>query len=1208
VPVLRINQHPTGTPNRYRVDVSAEVPNFQPPSFSRDIEFVLSPQEGERIRWYLEDFLQFDEEPAPTIARRVEALMVERGEALFRSIFEGSYQGNQLWTQLEPHLSSTRIEITTGIAEATAIPWELIRNPHTKTNLALSAEAFVRTQQGGQLAVSPQAEAEKVRILLVICRPKGGEDVPFRSVAGRLVTRLREGDREAFQLDVLRPPTYEQLAKTLELAKDRGKPYHIVHFDGHGTYADPKSLGDAGKALGGLTLKGDATGPQGFLLFEDPDSKTKQEFVDGFKIGALLRDTRVPFLILNACQSAFAEAPAEPKETTPGETRDEVEAYGSLAQAVMEAGAAGVVAMRYSVYAVTAAQFVAELYGALARGRRLGEAVSWARRNLANEPERRIAYEGRPLRDWCVPVVWERAPLRLWTEKPDASALKIKLDDGAAAKPGALDQALPARPDVGFYGRDETLYALDRAFDTHRIVLMHAYAGSGKTTTAAEFARWYALTGGVEGPVLFTSFERRLPLARVLDKIGAIFGKALEGAGVHWDAITDSEQRRDLALQVLRQVPVLWIWDNVEPITGFPAGAKSDWSLDEQRELREFLSAARETKAKFLLTSRRDEDSWLGNLPRRVQVPPMPMQERLQLAGAIVEHRGKRLADLPDLTPLLRFTRGNPLTIVVTVGEALRAGVNTKERLDAFVAGLRGGEAEFEDEVTEGRSKSLGASLSYGFGHAFNENERKILALLHLFQGFVNVDTLRVMGAPDAEWCLEAVRGLTREQGIALLDRTAEVGLLNAHGGGYYGIHPALPWYFRDLFEHYYRGETGNACRRAFAEAMGRLGNLCHDQFNEGHRGVLSALEAEEDNLLAARCGAQEHALWNCVIGTMQGLRTLYGETGRSTAWRRLVESVVPHFVDPATDGPRAGLEAEWSIVSEYRVRLAREERNWGEAEHLQRTDIEWNRKWAQPALATATEMQDDQQRNAIRSLAASIHQLAQIQRENGDPDCAGNYLGAVELGRSIGDAALQAVCFLNLGHAHLDISDLRDLGEAEHCFRKSLDLRAAHDGLGRGKCLAELGRVALERFEEGRRAKLPMGELARYLEDAAHLYGQALDMTPKTDISTRGVIHNQLGALYLNAGSIDSALHHFGQDIRYCEEAGDIFGAGETRRNVAIALVHARRLYDALAYAEAALANFLSFGERAAADIRETEKLIAGINEVAQAKERGGT
>ena len=66
------------------------------------------------------------------------------------------------------------------------------------------------------------------------------------------------------------------------------------------------------------------------------------------------------------------------------------------------------------------------------------------------------------------------------------------------------DPALPATPDAGFWGRDETLLALDRAFDTHPIVLLHAYAGSGKTATAAEFARWYALTGGVEGPVLFT--------------------------------------------------------------------------------------------------------------------------------------------------------------------------------------------------------------------------------------------------------------------------------------------------------------------------------------------------------------------------------------------------------------------------------------------------------------------------------------------------------------------------------------------------------------------------------------------------------------------------------------------------------------------------------------------------------------------------------
>jgi hypothetical protein len=38
---------------------------------------------------------------------------------------------------------------------------------------------------------------------------------------------------------------------------------------------------------------------------------------------------------------------------------------------------------------------------------------------------------------------------------------------------------------------------------------------------------------------------------------------------------------------------------------------------------------------------------------------------------------------------------------------------------------------------------------------------------------------------------------LTRETGIAILDKAADIGLLTAHGGGYYTIHPALPWFFR---------------------------------------------------------------------------------------------------------------------------------------------------------------------------------------------------------------------------------------------------------------------------------------------------------------------------------------------------------------------------------------------------------------------------
>jgi tetratricopeptide (TPR) repeat protein len=334
----------------------------------------------------------------------------------------------------------------------------------------------------------------------------------------------------------------------------------------------------------------------------------------------------------------------------------------------------------------------------------------------------------------------------------------------------------------------------------------------------------------------------------------------------------------------------------------------------------------------------------------------------------------------------------------------------------------------------------------------------------------------------------------------------------------------------------------------------------------------------------------------------MQGLRVLYLETGRDTAWRRLVETVVPHFVDPATDSPLPGHENDWSLVTEYRVRLARSDRKFREAERLQRARVEWNRKEARLALEIATETRNNDQHNTIRTLAASIHELAQIQSANGDPTCAGTYHESLELATAIGDKALQEVCVYNLGRAYANIIGLHNLDEAERWYRRSLDLIVSTDSSGRGKTINQLGNLAYLRFREARTAKRPTEELARYLADAVRLYGQALEMTPETDIISRGVIHNALGVTYQSAGSIDRALHHYRQSIRYYDEAGDIFRAGQTRENVAIALLDVGRLHDALTYAEAALANFLSFGERAAAESQKTERLIAGIKE-AQAK-----
>ena len=66
-----------------------------------------------------------------------------------------------------------------------------------------------------------------------------------------------------------------------------------------------------------------------------------------------------------------------------------------------------------------------------------------------------------------------------------------------------------------------------------------------------------------------------------------------------------------------------------------PGRQPSAWTAAEQDELVGFLrDLTQRTRCKVLLTSRRDEQAWLGDLPARLRLPPMPMRERLELAAA----------------------------------------------------------------------------------------------------------------------------------------------------------------------------------------------------------------------------------------------------------------------------------------------------------------------------------------------------------------------------------------------------------------------------------------------------------------------------------------------------------------------------------------------------------------------------------------------
>ncbi|HXY34545.1 MAG TPA: CHAT domain-containing protein [Planctomycetaceae bacterium] len=1178
------------------------------------IEFALTEQEQGDLRWYLEDYLlRADVVPAGTV-QQVEAMMKSRGEELYDKVLAANRSAQNLWGAIRDQLADLRVEVASGIAEAASIPWELMRDPETDSPISLRVQSFVRVQSNPNISfvrVKPGDDG-RIRLLYIACRPGGARDVPLRAVANTLLTDLGP-NRARFDIKALRPPSFEQLQKELADAKKSRRPFQIVHFDGHGMYADlsKTQFADWAKLLSIHMLGAPKSGKHGYLMFEDP-GKEKPRPVDGQTLGQLLHDNDVPVLVLNACQSAMHEAVEAPKAIEG--VHDQVRAIGSLSQAVIDQGIPAVLGMRYSVYVVTAAQYIGQLYAALADGGTFGQAATQGRRHLQLNPDRWLGLEPRPLQDWFVPVAYEAGPIELLPVGRAAA-----LSNQSELDPVQSNRALLRYvPDKGFVGRDETLLALDRAFDNHPVVLLHAYAGQGKSSTAVEFARWYSLTGGLgdQPIVLLASFESHRDLNDLLSQVGQPFAAALEQQGIHWGAVNDPEERRRLVLRILRSVPILWIWDNVEPVAGFPEGTKSQWTDAEQNDLRDFLKQIQLDNAcqvKILLTSRRDEKNWLGEIPHRIPMRRMSNADAASLALKLGEGRGLNRAEIADWQPLLDYCAGNPLTLRVLVGQAVREGKRGRQQIAEFVEAIRSGETEIKDaDEKQGRDKSLGASLEYGFRNAFPPGELPIVALLHLFQGVVDVDALAFMG--KGEHALPEVTGKTKEQLTSLLERATETGLLTHLGSTWFTIHPALPWFLRQLFLRHYDGQDGRsraqAALRAWVEAVGALGDFYLSKANEGAGGVFKALELEEDNLLHARRLARRYQWSSRLISCMQGLTPLYVRQGRWAELARLVEEIVPDYCSP-DDGPIEGRQGHYTVVMGYRVSLAQFfDRDVAKAAALQQKRLEWNRRRADSVLALPADAPlDDRQRNSLDTLAASFLKMGQLLLEVSDAECVTHFNEAIRIFQRIGAKAGQAIAEFNLAHAYKDIASIRDLDAAEAAYRRSLDMFDENDASRRSKCMQQIGMVHQERFDEARER----GEAAEILLghwEAAHKYLlQALQLCPDNALPDLGPMHNQLGILYKDAGQANHAREQFEEAVQCYEKAGDRLSAGKTRENIALMYLQApatgtdsstieANLRRARDYEEAALRDFQHFQGRVAKQETKANRILEQINE----------
>ena len=337
------------------------------------------------LQWYLEEFLGYPFPPQTERADRVLSALKAWGRQAFDALFDNRQAGKFL-DEAAPdgQYQQLRLQVSSDDPRILAWPWEALED--SRAGL-LAQHCQIERRLNEALDPQPLDEhlpRDRVNILLVTARPFE-EDVRYRSISRPLV-ELVEQHRLAAHVTVLRPPTFEQLRRHLH---EHPHHYHILHFDGHGGYGDPVP------GTGGSHMYHDQP-PVGCLVFEDADGRPDP--IDAARLNNLLRETAVPAVVLNACQSAMIDERAE-------------DPFASVAAGLLKAGVRSVVAMAYALYVSGARQFVPAFYERLFKTGDTAQAVRAGQQQM-NANRGRVCARGRfPLHDWLVPVVYQQDPL-----------------------------------------------------------------------------------------------------------------------------------------------------------------------------------------------------------------------------------------------------------------------------------------------------------------------------------------------------------------------------------------------------------------------------------------------------------------------------------------------------------------------------------------------------------------------------------------------------------------------------------------------------------------------------------------------------------------------------------------------------------------------------------------------------------------------------
>ena len=1076
----------------------------------------LNDEDAADARWLLEEYPRLRGRSSDPIASRIEDRLHTLAADLRQAVFESSEEARPISEALTDSNILSRLHVTVDEPQtAPWTPWELMLAPSSSDPLSVLAASFSRTSTSTSPA-HPSVKSDKLRILLVTSRPSGEDDVPFRSVASRIVQAVAASAESAIQVDLLRPPTYSALLDALAAASETEAPYNVAHFDGHGSY-DADVFDESIK--------------RGYLYFEGLDGSTEE--VSGSILGADLAHHGVSYLLLNACRSAYSEPNADGGDPT-AEAAER--AFGTLAAEVRAKGVAGVLAMGFNLYVVTAAGLIANTYAALAARRNLSEAVAHARRELYHAETNAVGAF-----DWLVPIAFSGEAVEQNDGRDSITTLNVQASTTTPASAGVIDPGAVggSRSDEHpFFGYDDILLRLDRACGAFRSVEIVGMAGVGKSAVAGEFARWWVATTPDAAVVMD------------VDSFGT-FDEFNEQFEKQWAQAQD--QATDGACLIL-----------LDGASNVLANDSQTWSAEDRTAFEEWIEQQLDSSVWLLLTGR--SPSGLTSV-ETILLKGLDIESRAELGA----HAGFDQEYARSFPGMLRWSQGIPVVVRLLPLIVKDLPLDDRSLTRKLLFDLRSG-------TTATSGLQLGIALIERSGLEFFDvrhlRRAALPFVLHLFQSYIS----------DQQWfvfCeLAAMKGLNLTSGgdvRVVLDEefrpAVRAGLVSRESHGYL-LHPLAPIAIQNGFAGTLQVITrGNPdlARHVWGTAWSSYIQSVSTTMRMAEMlpggGDFGSVSLQRENLTNAVEISVLGAWWGLALPLLHKLRDTLLAEARNDEWREILDEVFARLQDSPPEEEDMGPEN--AAIHIVRL-LAEEAKREGNEEQL-RTLRELQVQIAYAQETTITPVEADKGKaldiGRIRRIS-SLLKLGDAAASDNSADALDFYSEALRLAEDPPDLVRLGEVHYAIARAYLNVTSLRDPAKYEFHAREAIKAAAALGPLGLdlhvrasvslGNAIVEeqssLAQPDPERLKEARKA-LTIGVTS---ENAGPI--------------TRGTAHNGLGNLYRIENNLEAAADEYLAACKEFEAAGDTRSLRAAQANAALTLASLGRVEDARSLAAEAL------------------------------------